>query len=395
MTRPALPPAKRAELLDAVLPVLRQHAREIDLTAAFPTDNLTALRRSGLLGLLVPQRYGGLGGDLADLVEIAGDLAAECLSTAMIWAMHCQQVDVLLHYASAPLRDRLLPRVAAGDVYLASVTTEAGKGGHLLSAEAAITRQDDDLHIDRMAPVVTGGEHADGFLITMRTSPDATAHEVSLVYADRDQLTLAGRGNWDPLGMRGTQSLGFSITGRVGADQLLGEPGGFRAITIESMVPAGHLGWAACWLGGARAAYAGLLRMLRSSDRPSSIDLGSPLVAERLARIRIDLEAVSAYLHAALGEVATARRAGESLSGTATQLHLNSLKVLAAELTFQAADRMVQVGGLGLAYRRDSPLPLERIFRDLRSASLNYANDRLLVTNGALCMMDTGVTLLR
>ncbi|MBF9128542.1 acyl-CoA/acyl-ACP dehydrogenase [Plantactinospora sp. S1510] len=395
MTRPALPPAERAELLDAVLPVLRQHAREVDLTAAFPTDNLAALRKSGLLGLLVPQRYGGLGGDLADLVEIAGELAAECLSTAMIWAMHCQQVDVLLHHASAPLRDRLLPRIAAGDVYLASVTTEAGKGGHLLSADAAITRQDDDLLIDRMAPVVTGGEYADGFLITMRTSPDATAHEVSLVYADRDQLTLAGRGNWDPLGMRGTHSLGFSITGRVGADQLLGEPGGFRAITIESMVPAGHLGWAACWLGGARAAYAGLLRMLRSPDRPSSIDLGSPLVAERLARIRLDLEAVSAYLHAALAEVVTARRAGEPLSGTATQLHLNSLKVLAAELTFQAVDRMVQVGGLGLAYRRDSPLPLERVFRDLRSASLNYANDRLLVTNGALCMMDTAVTLLR
>jgi acyl-CoA dehydrogenase len=161
------------------------------------------------------------------------------------------------------------------------------------------------------------------------------------------------------------------------------------------MAPAGHLGWAACWLGGARAAYAGLLKTLRSPGRSGSIDLGSPLVAERLARIRLDLEAVSAYLHATLGEVAAARRAGASVGDNATQLHVNSLKVLAAELTFQAVDRMVQLGGLGLAYRRDSPLPLERVFRDLRSASLNYANDRLLVSNGALCLMDTAVTLLR
>jgi acyl-CoA dehydrogenase len=395
MSRPSPAPVRRAELLEDVLPVLRRHAHEIDLTAAFPTGNLAALRRSGLLGLLVPQRYGGLGGGLPDLVEVAGDLAAECLSTAMIWAMHSQQVDVLVHHASPTLRDRLLPRIAAGEVYLASVTTEAGKGGHLLSAAAAVTRTDDDLHIDRAAPIVTGGEHADGFLITMRASPDATPNEVSLVYADRDQLALTSRGNWDPLGMRGTHSLAFRITGRVPPDQVIGEPGGFRAITVESMVPAGHLGWAACWLGGARGAYAGLLQILRSPDRPGSIDLRSPLVAARLARIRLDLETVSAYLHGTLAEVVGTRNAGGTLGGNATQVHLNSLKVLAAELTFQAVDRMVQLGGLGLGYRRDAPLPLERVFRDLRSASLNYANDRLLVSNGALCLMDTSVNLLR
>jgi acyl-CoA dehydrogenase len=385
--------SRTAAAVAHVLPVLREHAAEVDDAAAFPEAGLAALAESGLLGLLVPEEYGGMGGDLTDLVEIAQELAACCMSTALIWAMHCQQTDSLVRFASPGLRDRVLPRIARGTLYLASVTSEPGKGGHLLTGVAPLKDAGDLLRIDREAPVVTGGRHAQAFLITMRARDDATPNQVSLVYTDRDQLEVAPSGGWDTLGMRGTESVGLKISGAVPANQVVGEPGGFRTIAVESMAPVGHLGWAACWLGAARGAFGELVGWLRSGKRSKSVDLSSDLVAERIARIRMDLELVGAYLHRVTDEVTGLRAEERSLSGTDVQIHLNTVKVTSAELTFRAVDRMVQLAGLSTGYRRDSPLPLERVFRDLRSASLNYANDRLLVSTGALALMERAVRL--
>jgi acyl-CoA dehydrogenase len=381
------------DLVQAVLPVLRTHASDADASARFPVENLRALRETGLLGLLVPAEHGGLGGGLTDLVDIAQELAAECLSTAMIWAMHCQQVDPLVRYAGPRLRDRLLPRIAGGTAYLASVTTEPGKGGHLLTAVAPARTDGEQLWLERDAPVVTGGEVADGFLITMRAAEEAREDQLTLVYADRDQLDVSLRSGWETLGMRGTASVGMRLTGSVPVWQAVGEPGGFRTVALESLAPVGHLAWAGCWLGAARGAFARLVALIRSPDRPRSLNITSDLFAERLARIRIDLEVVSAYLRTVCDEVVACREEGATLDVPAIQIHLNTLKVVAAERTFSAIDHMVQLAGLSLGYRRDAAVPLERHFRDLRSASLNYANDRLLVANGALALLDRSVRL--
>lgn len=385
--------AAAEEIALTVRPVLAGHAAEVDAAAVFPEASVRVLRENGLFGLLVPREYGGMGGDLGDLVAVAQVLASGCLSTALIWAMHCQQVDALVHHANPRLRDELLPRIADGQVYLASVTTDTGKGGHLLSVTAHLRESDDLLAVERDAPIVTGGEHADGFLVTMRAAEDAPANQVTLVYVGREQVRLETRGSWEPLGMRGTRSVGMLLNGTVPAHQVVGEPGGFRTVATESMIVAGHLGWAACWLGAARSAMSDLVGLMRSPKRPRSLDLHSDLTAERLARIRMDLELVGAYLHRVRDEVLADRAAGRSVDNPTSQIHLNTLKVAAAELTFRAVDRLVQLAGLGTGYLRNSPIPLERHFRDLRSASLNYSNDRLLTATGPLTLLDRSVRL--
>jgi acyl-CoA dehydrogenase len=111
-------------------------------------------------------------------------------------------------------------------------------------------------------------------------------------------------------------------------------------------------------------------------------------VQERVAQVRIDLELVSAYLNRVVAEVSAARAEGRPVDAEGIQIHLNTLKVAAARLTFQAVDRLVQLAGLSVGYLKDSPIPLERHFRDLRSASLNNADDRLLTATGALTLLD-------
>jgi acyl-CoA dehydrogenase len=381
------------DLATQVVPELAERAATVDSAACFPEASVKTLRESGLFGLLVPCEYDGLGGDLTDLVAVARMLASGCLSTAMIWAMHCQQVDAVVRHATSRLRDALLPRIASGEVYLASVTTEPGKGGHLLTAVASLREADGLVEFQRDAPVVTGGEYADGFLITMRDAPDAPENRVTLVYAESDQLTREVRGTWDPLGMRGTHSVGMRLAGAVMPHQVVGAPGRFRDVAVDSMIPVGHLAWASCWVGAARAAFSDVVRLAGSRDRPRGLDPTSDLLRARLARVRVNLELVSAYVHRVCDEVTDHRRQGRSLDTPAMQIHLNTLKVAAAELTFDAVSRLIKITGMATGYLKTSPIPLERQFRDLRSASLNYSDDRLLTATGALSLLDRGAHL--
>ena len=375
------------ERVAAVLPVIRDEAREIDEQARFPVRGLAALRDSGLLGLLVPTKYDGLGGNLTDMAGMAMAMAGECLSTAMIWAMHCQQVAALVGHGTSELRADLLPRVARGEVYVASVTSEKGKGGHLLTARAALHRRDGRVSLEREAPIVTCGEYADGFLITMRDSPDAAPDAVSAVYADRRQLELTTSGSWNPLGMRGTHSGAMQIRGLVDESHLIGPPGQFRTVAVRTFAPAGHVAWAACWLGAARGALRNVLDLMRSPAGRRQFDLGSELLRHRLARVRMDLDTMAALLAQCLRDLSD----GSDPEAVPVQLRLNALKVLTAERSFAVVDSLVELTGLRHGYMRDAPLALERSFRDLRSASLNYANDRLLYANGALALLDRGV----
>lgn len=384
------PDASPADRLAEVLPVVRDRARTVDGDATFPTESLDALRRSGLMGLLVPREYGGLASGLDELVDVAVELGGACLSTAMIWAMHCQQVAAIVAHGSDELRQDLLPRVARGDVYIASVTSERGKGGHLLSATEAVRADSKRVTFDRDAPIVTGGAVADGFLVTMRSAEDASTDDVSLLYADRTEVSVtAGRGTWDPMGMRGTDSVSLTLSGSVAPSRLVGGPGGFRAVATATFIPTGHIAWAACWLGAARGALAAVLGMLRDPRSRKQFDLSSELLRRRLARARLDVDTMSALI----AQVVRDAQSGTNPELVPLQLRLNGLKVHSAERSWAVVDGLVDLVGLRHGYMRDGELPLERAFRDLRSAALNYSNDRLLDANGALGLLDTAVTL--
>ena len=387
--------------LDDVVTVARAHAARVDDDAVFPHEAVGALRASGLMGMFVTREEGGAGCDPHDYADVAQALAAACMSTASIWTMHAFQVDALARFGTPELRRDLLPRIGAGKAYIASITTEPRSGADLFSAEAPLLvdgadgagGDPADAQFRREAPVVTGARHADGFLVTLRAGPDAGPHEVTLVYADRHQVELVERAGWDTMGVRGSESVAVGLTGAVPPHNVVGEPGGFRTVASESMVPLAHIGWAACWLGAARGAFAELIGWMRAPGRTPGPDLRSDLVREQLGRIRVDLELVSAYLGQTCDRVAAARTAGESLATPRMQVRLNTLKLAASELMFQAVDRMVQLAGLAVGYSRSGPIPLERHFRDLRSARLNHSNLRLWPATGALALLDTSVTL--
>lgn len=375
------------ELTDQVAAVAAAHLERTDREAVFPVEALDEMRRTGLLGLLVPAAYGGLGGGLRDVVEACTSLGRVDMSVAMIYAMHCQQVAAVVGHGNERLRAELLPRVADGGSYLASVTTEAGKGGHLLTSEAALDATGDELDVDRFAPIVTGGAHADGFLVTMRALGATSPHQVSLVYAHRDQLTVERTGDWQPLGMRASHSVALRLRGRVPGHHVVGAHGDFRSVVTSVFGPMAHLTWAASWLGTAAGALSRVLRMLRAPENRTRVDLGSELLLTRLSQARRRLDTV----HALLARVERTVIRSPDLSLPGIQLQLNALKITAAEECFAVVDGLVDAVGMRHGYLRGSPTRLEHALRDLRSASLNYSNDRLHLADGKLALLDPEV----
>jgi acyl-CoA dehydrogenase len=377
--------------------LLEANAAEVDEKGIFPQKGLDEIRKCGLLGLVVEQQYGGSGASFSTMAEVAQTLAEGCTSTAMIWAMHCQQVATIADYAERSLCCSLLPRISAGELYIASVTSERDKGGELLTALAPLHRIGDEAQISRDAPVVTGGAHADGFLITMRAKPDANPSDVVLVFADRSQVKVDARSAWRSMGMRGTQSGGLVLEGKVPANQIIGHAKDFKHIAVATMVPVGHIAWAATWIGSARGAFRRFLTLLRDPLRRKAFPIHSDLFAERLAEIRLELDIASALLRQ-VSATYDRMRATEGIDSNVFaspwfNLQINNLKVSASQLAFSAVDRMVQLAGLRHGYLAGSEIALDRAFRDLRSAALMYANDRLRVVNGKLALLDLDVRL--
>jgi acyl-CoA dehydrogenase len=382
--------AALADEVARVQAVTEREAASTDESGEFPAAALAALRTSRLLGLPVPVACGGLGGTTADMVDVTARLARADLSVALIFAMHCQQAATVVRYARDELRADLLPALGRGDLYLASVTTQRGSGGGLLSSDSQLQAVGDGLvRIDRDAPIVTGGSHADAFLITTLAPGAATPNQVSLIYARRDQLTVEVTGGWDALGMRATDSVPMRLSGSVPVAQIVGEPGGFRTMVTDVFGPMAHLGWSAAWLGAAAGALSRVVGYLRGTEGRRRFNPQSELLLIRLARVRARLDTVHGLLRHTLDVIERA----EDMSVPPVQLLVNALKTTAASECFQSVHELVELVGLQHGYLRGSPLFLERVFRDLRSASLNYSSDRLYLVNGALALLDREVRL--
>lgn len=364
---------------------IASHACETDQTQTFPAESMTALKHSGLMGLLVPTEYGGGGRGLRELADVSRLLAASCLNTAFVWAMHSQQIPLLVQYGSAELRDKVLPEIAAGSLLLGSVTSERETGGDLLRVHAPLDGVDGWYAFERKAPIVTAGEHADGYVMSMRRSAEAHESDGVFIFADQKSVSRETLGGWSAMGMRGTNSVPMRFTGRIKSSWLLDprvRKHSFEQMITSVVTPVAAVALTACWLGAAEAVYNRCRAFLRHDRGAASRDLCS----ERLARARLDLEIVRASLEAVLrvdpdSGVPDERRAGlvswQKLSPT-------MLKIIASERCFSAVDELVQLAGARLGYCVNDELPLERTFRDLRCASLLHSNDRLLGQLGAI-----------
>lgn len=370
-------PSDFAARVDRVVATARRGALTVDQDRIFPESAFATLRSEGMMGFLVPSEFGGWGGTVSEMVRVVAKIGEACTTTAFLWAMHCQQVDSIVRFGGSALRRRVLPDIAKGRVYVASVTTEAATGSDLLRSMSSVTANPTGLTMDRQAPVVSGGSFAEAFLVTLRADESAAPNQISLYYVERGSLEIQTGRTWNTMGLRGTASDALRLIGPVLEESLVGPRGDYRTVAMESHIPIGHLGWAACWLGAARGALEGTVKLIRSGAIPANRSSGE-VFRDRLGRCRLLFEMNWSYLMSVANQVDVERGTGGSLASRVHQSQFNVLKVSSSEAALSIVDQLMSAVGLDLGYRVDVEVPLERIYRDLRSAPLNFSNDKLL-----------------
>lgn len=381
---------------DSLLPTevrqaISDEVEDADTRGEFPAGSLRAMRSAGMFGVTPPTGSSTTRGAIADLVDTAMALGELSPSVAVIWAMHRQQVVTLETFASEPMRTDVLTRVASGEQYIASVTTEERGGGSLASSHSPLEMGDGVVRIARKAPIVTGGAQADGFLIKMSIDGSGWGGRPVFLFAFRDELDLTIGERWDMPGMRATENVALELHGVVPAERIIDPTAPENAGMRECFAAMAHLGWSAAWLGAARGAWRNVLRHLRSQRAEV---LRSEAAAREISDIRTSLDIVSSMLMLCADEVEQRWATPANLGEAHVQIHLNSLKVVASERCRQAVDSMIDLVGMSDGYRRGTALGLDRCARDLRAASLTYNNRRLVSSNAALTVLDPGVRLL-
>jgi acyl-CoA dehydrogenase len=379
--------------LETISQALKVNAEQAD-TLGYSTgaSGLQILRDARLMGLVIPKEYGGGGGTIEDVLVLGRAFGGCSLSTAIVWVMHCQQVRAIVEHAREPWRGEILSRIAANQYYVASITTEAARNSRILDSSSPITvaNDGDAWQIEREAPVVSAGTEADGFLVTMKRGPEAKDNDVVLVYVDRQDANVEAITCLQMLGMRATGNVSLRLTATVKPSQVIDPAGGFGEMAMQTLIPWAHIGWSACWLGAAEAAFREFVHLVRSPEGRRLIgDIGD-LFHERLARVRCSIDiSQSLLLHAAAEYTRVRSSIRDPFESTQFQILINNLKVVVAEESFRAVDLLINLAGLRVGYQANSLLALERVFRDVRSASLTYNNDRLLLASGRLALLET------
>jgi acyl-CoA dehydrogenase len=163
--------------------------------------------------MFVPGELGGGGVSLPAVAQACFTLGRSDAATAMVFAMHqIQVVTIVRHLAEAPAWYReYLRELSAEQRLIASVTSEVGTGGDMGRTLAAVMpgeTGDARLRLEKQAPTVSYGAHADDLFTTARRGLESEPGDQVMVLSRAAETELEPAGSWDTLGMRGTCSPG-------------------------------------------------------------------------------------------------------------------------------------------------------------------------------------------
>jgi len=370
----------------AVVAAAAAHADAVDRAARFPHEAIATARSQHLLGIQVPLQLGGKGASMSDVVDVCYRLGRACASTAMIYAMHQTKVALLVrHGRNSAWHQRLLRRLCAEQLLLASSTTEGQGGGDVRKSSAPIEAQDGRIALERNAMVISYGEEADGIVTTARRSLETSSSDQVLVVFLKPDYTLERLVGWDTLGMRGTCSSGFKLRASGQSEQIL--PESYEKIHPRTMMPVAHLTWSGAWTGIAAGAVERARLFVRDAARRSNGQL--PPGAAHLTRANASLRTLRASVASALQRFESVAEDEQALESVDFQTSMNLLKVNASELAVATVMGALQACGL-TGYRNDGEFSIGRHLRDVLSSPIMINNDRILANVAAASML-TGV----
>ncbi|MEJ7807845.1 MAG: acyl-CoA dehydrogenase family protein [Telluria sp.] len=240
-------------------------ASEVDRDAVWPARSMAALSEAGLLGLQVPQHFGGLGQGLLALAVLTETLGQACPSSAMCYGMHCVGTAVIAAKASSYQADTYLSSIARGEHITTLALSESGTGAHFYLSEMVITFTGGQFIANGTKQFVTNGSHADSYVISALSPDSGEVGDLSCLIVDGGTAGIEWLEAWHGFGMRGNSSRAMQLTDvHVPSANLLGEPGDQIWYVFEVIAPYFLMAMAGTYLGIAQSALDAVGEHLRT-----------------------------------------------------------------------------------------------------------------------------------
>lgn len=334
-------------------------AAERDASGEFPVDLFREMGELGLLGMMVPEEYGGAGMDVVTYLLAVEELARADASVAVAMSVtNSVCCWPIVRFGSEEQKRRVLPPLAAGEMLGGFMLTEPEAGS---DAAALRTRYRDDgdcWRLDGAKAWITNGGVGRIFVCLATRDPGLGARGISAFILDADQPGVEFAKPEEKMGLRASKTCMVGLDGaRVPKDGMLGEEGqGFR-IALATLDHS-RLGIAAQAVGIAQAAFDEALRYARERQQFGRPILEHQAVAFRLAEMDTEIAAARALLYdAAVASTMPGRHSRESARA----------KLYASEMCNRVAAWAVQIHG-GYGYSRE--YAVERLYRDARVTTI-------------------------
>ena len=338
--------------------VVAPRAADIDAQGAFPTDVMAAAASRGLLGMIVPTAWGGLGHDYVKYVLAIEAIAQASATVAVALVVQNSLVAEVIAYAGrAPHKERWLRALASGQAIGAFALSEPQAGTDAANQKTRATRNGDGYHIVGKKVWVANAEAAHVVVVFACTRPELRGLGVTAFLVPMDTPGIVKTARADSLGVRGLgcMDLEFDIT--VGGEQVIGAVDQGYRLAMWAL-QGGRIGIAAQALGIGEAALSAAIAFAKGREA-----FGQPIakyeaVQWMLADAATDLEAARMLTWKA----ADAKNRQERIRTEASMA-----KLAASEAAHRAADRAMQILA-SEGYRRGSIV--ERLFRDVRATEI-------------------------
>ncbi len=351
---------------DFALQHIKPHLMEWDESQEFPVQVFKEMGKLGLMGVLVPEQYGGSGFGYLEYVAVIREIARVCGSVGLSLAAHNSLcTGHILAFGSEEQKQQYLPRLASAEAIGAWGLTEANTGSDAGNMQCTAVRDGDDWIINGTKNWITHGISGDIAVVIARTGEPRTRDNSTAFIVERGTAGFQGGKKENKLGMRASETAEMIFDNcRIPDSQRMGDVGaGFKQ--AMKVLDGGRISIAALSIGIAKGAYDAALAYSQERhqfDQPISSFQG---ISFKLADMATEIMAA---------ELLTLQAADLKNRGQAMTREAAMAKYYASEVAVKVSTDAVQIFG-GYGYTKD--FPVEKFYRDSKLCTIGEGTSEI------------------
>lgn len=342
----------------------------------FPKDILKKMGELGLMGITVPEKYGGSEMDFVSYIIAIHELSKVSAVVGVILSVHTSVgTNPILYFGTDKQKETYIPKMASGEYLGAFCLTEPQSGSDAGSLKTRAVRQDDHYIVNGSKVFITNGGEADVYIVFASTEPKLGTKGITAFIVDKGTPGLVIGKDEEKMGLHGSRTVQLTFEDmKVPVENQLGEEGeGFKIAMANLDV--GRIGIAAQSLGIAEAALEAA-----SGYAKERVQFGKPIAANQGVGFKLaDMATAAEAARLLVYRAAQLRAAGKSCGKEASMA-----KLFASQTAMDNAIEAVQVFG-GYGYTED--YPVERYFRDAKVTQIYEGTSeiqRLVITKNLI-----------